>query len=214
MARRTSLKPQLNQIRTWVAEGVTDIWIAHQLDSTPAQIATFRRQQGLLRPDEAPTPTRAPRTRTAAKPAAAAKAAKPAAADDDTPAKKPRRRRTKAAEPPAEAAAVESAEPIAGEAEDDADATAKRRRRGRRGGRGRARRTTIPATIEQTADGLVIRVDAAVLEHAAFAEHWSERSEAVVAITASAITVGPAPAEDATADADAGDEPAADAPQS
>ena len=59
MARAPSLKPQLNQIRTWVGEGVTDIWIAHQLEVTPAQIADFRRKQGLLRPDEAPAPTRA-----------------------------------------------------------------------------------------------------------------------------------------------------------
>ena len=31
MARR-SLKPQLNQIRTWVRQGRTDAWIAHQLE--------------------------------------------------------------------------------------------------------------------------------------------------------------------------------------
>jgi hypothetical protein len=54
MARRSaSLKPHLNQIRTWVAEGVTDIWIAHQLESTPASIAAFRRRHGLTRPTSA-----------------------------------------------------------------------------------------------------------------------------------------------------------------
>ena len=47
MARAPSLKPQLNQIRTWVAEGVTDIWIAHQLGVTPAQIADFRRKHAV-----------------------------------------------------------------------------------------------------------------------------------------------------------------------
>ncbi|MGA0122918.1 MAG: hypothetical protein ACO3KD_07945, partial [Gaiellales bacterium] len=57
MARRNaSLKPHLNQIRTWVAEGVTDIWIAHQLGSTPASIAAFRRQHGLTRAAGGETP--------------------------------------------------------------------------------------------------------------------------------------------------------------
>ena len=60
MARRPSLKPQLNQIRTWVGEGVTDIWIAHQLDRTPAEIADFRRKQGLQRPGEEAPPPKAP----------------------------------------------------------------------------------------------------------------------------------------------------------
>lgn len=43
MARRASLKPQLNQIRTWVQEGRTDQWIAHEIGSTPSSIASFRR---------------------------------------------------------------------------------------------------------------------------------------------------------------------------
>jgi hypothetical protein len=45
--KNASLKPQLNQIRSWVQEGATDIWIAHQLGSTPASISRFRRQHDL-----------------------------------------------------------------------------------------------------------------------------------------------------------------------
>src|SRR6476646_9127669 len=50
MARR-SLRPHLNQIRTWVRQGRTDAWIAHQLEATVQQIEAFKREQGLA-PDE------------------------------------------------------------------------------------------------------------------------------------------------------------------
>jgi hypothetical protein len=43
MARR-SLRPQLNQIRTWVRQGRTDAWIAHQLEVTVQQIAAFKKE--------------------------------------------------------------------------------------------------------------------------------------------------------------------------
>src|SRR3954454_23214019 len=46
MARR-SLRPHLNQIRTWVRQGRTDAWIAHQLEVTVQQIEAFKREQGL-----------------------------------------------------------------------------------------------------------------------------------------------------------------------
>jgi hypothetical protein len=46
MSRR-SLRPQLNQIRTWVRQGRTDAWIAHQLEATVQQIQAFKREQEL-----------------------------------------------------------------------------------------------------------------------------------------------------------------------
>ena len=46
MARR-SLRPHLNQIRTWVRQGRTDAWIAHQLEVTVQQIEAFRRENDL-----------------------------------------------------------------------------------------------------------------------------------------------------------------------
>jgi len=48
---RRSLKPQLNQIRTWVRQGRTDAWIAHQLEVTVKDIDTFKREHGLA-PEE------------------------------------------------------------------------------------------------------------------------------------------------------------------
>jgi len=41
MARR-SLKPQLNQIRTWVRQGRTDAWIAHQLEVSVKDVDAFK----------------------------------------------------------------------------------------------------------------------------------------------------------------------------
>src|ERR687890_1797436 len=44
---RRSLKPQLNQIRTWVRQGRTDAWIAHQLQVAVRDIDAFKREHGL-----------------------------------------------------------------------------------------------------------------------------------------------------------------------
>src|SRR3978361_1950505 len=46
MARR-SLRPQLNQIRTWVRQGRTDAWIAHQLEATVQQVTAFKAENEL-----------------------------------------------------------------------------------------------------------------------------------------------------------------------
>src|SRR6187397_3201439 len=53
MSRR-SLRPQLNQIRSWVRQGRTDAWIAHQLEVTVQQIQSFKRENELAPDDEAP----------------------------------------------------------------------------------------------------------------------------------------------------------------
>ena len=53
LARR-SLKPQLNQIRTWVRQGRTDAWIAHQLEVSVGDIRSFKREHELV-PGEGPT---------------------------------------------------------------------------------------------------------------------------------------------------------------
>ena len=47
MARR-SLRPHLNQIRTWVRQGRTDAWVAHQLEVTVQQIEAFKKENDLL----------------------------------------------------------------------------------------------------------------------------------------------------------------------
>ena len=52
MARK-SLRPHLNQIRSWVRQGRTDAWVAHQLDVTVRDIEQFKRQNELVSDDEA-----------------------------------------------------------------------------------------------------------------------------------------------------------------
>src|SRR3954470_18127368 len=44
---RRSLRPHLNQIRSWVRQWRTDAWIAHQLEVTVQQIQAFKREQEL-----------------------------------------------------------------------------------------------------------------------------------------------------------------------
>ena len=46
MARR-SLRPHLNQIRSWVRQGRTDAWIAHQLEVSVGDIRSFKRDHDL-----------------------------------------------------------------------------------------------------------------------------------------------------------------------
>src|ERR1700741_1741167 len=53
MARK-SLRPHLNQIRTWVRQGRTDAWIAHQLEVSVKDIEQFKRQNELVGDDELP----------------------------------------------------------------------------------------------------------------------------------------------------------------
>src|SRR4051812_43182579 len=49
--QKATLKPYLEEIRQWVDQGRTDVWIAHTLNSTPASISAFRSQHGILRRD-------------------------------------------------------------------------------------------------------------------------------------------------------------------
>src|SRR5215218_387406 len=116
LARR-SLKPQLNQIRTWVRQGRTDAWIAHQLDVSVGDIRSFKREHELA-PAEAGEgeefDLRAEDDALVAEALEAERQAEQEAEDEDE--------------------LVESEE---GDA--DGDDKPRRRRRGRRGGRGRGR---------------------------------------------------------------------------
>src|SRR3954447_26136958 len=60
MARR-SLRPHLNQIRTWVRQGRTDAWVAHQLEVTVQQIEAFKKENDLLPDGEATGESAPPR---------------------------------------------------------------------------------------------------------------------------------------------------------
>ncbi len=178
MARR-SLKPQLNQIRTWVRQGRTDAWIAHQLETTVQQIQTFKREHE-LEPDGAPEAV------------ADLDADIDLRAEDDA---------LIAAELEAEAArkaeeeaaaAAEAAARGPEDAEDgDGDEAPRRRRRGRRGGRGRARTGSdeLEGTFDHGEEGYGLWLDPAVADDPIYAEHWAGHRPVSVTIEEDQIVI-------------------------
>jgi hypothetical protein len=173
MARR-SLRPHLNQIRTWVRQGRTDAWVAHQLEVTVQQIEAFKKENDLLPDGEG-----------------RAGAESPGGDFDDEIDLRAEDDALIAAELEAEAA--RKAEE--GEAEDEGDGEdgdAPKRRRGRRGGRGRAR-TKKPATYEGTFDhgeeGYGLWLDPAIADDGVYAEHWAGHRQVSVTIEADQIII-------------------------
>ena len=170
MARR-SLKPQLNQIRTWVRQGRTDAWIAHQLEVTVRDIDSFKRDHDLA----------------------------PAATDDDVDGSSARVEDEEPdlrAEDDALIAAELDAEPEeTEEAEDDEEedrAEARPRRRGRRGGRGRragGRRAPLEGTFDHGDEGYGLWLDPAVQDDAVYAEHWAGHRPITVTVEPDRIVI-------------------------
>ena len=160
MARK-SLRPQLNQIRTWVRQGRTDAWIAHQLEVTAAQLRDFRRRHGLTADGE-DTADIDLRDEIEAEIEAELEVAG----------------RDEEMEEAGEAdEADEKAAPE--EPSDEGDAEEKprrRRRRRRRGGRGRgkARAAGLEATFDHgEKEGYGLWLDPAVKDDPVYAEHWA-----------------------------------------
>jgi len=189
LARR-SLKPQLNQIRTWVRQGRTDAWIAHQLDVSVGDIRAFKREHELA-PAEAGDGDGEPFARGAepeepdlraeddALVAAALEAERRAeedeAAEEDT-----------HGEDEADADAQADAE-----GEGDAEGEKRgRRRRGRRGGRGRRRRpTTLEGTFDHGDEGYGLWLDPAIQDDAVYAEHWAGHRPVTVIVEPDRIVI-------------------------
>jgi hypothetical protein len=169
---RRSLRPQLNQIRTWVRQGRTDAWIAHQLEVTTQQIAAFKRENELV-PDEA-EPNGAVdfddeidlRAEDDAQIAAELEAAqKQREQEEAEAARKAARRRSR--KPAAES--TEAADEA--ESEDDDRPS---RRRGRRGGRRRkAHGGPLEGTFDHGDEGYGLWLDPAVQDDPIYAEHWA-----------------------------------------
>jgi hypothetical protein len=183
MARR-SLRPHLNQIRTWVRQGRTDAWIAHQLEVTVQQIEAFKREQGLA-PEEDGDGAATPGTDF----------------DDEID--------LRAEDDALIAAELEAAEAEAAESEDeeededngdgDGDGDAEpRRRRSRRGGRrrrggggGRGRRggQALEGTFDHGEEGYGLWLDPAVEDDPIYAEHWAGHRPVTVTIEEEQIVI-------------------------
>jgi len=179
LARR-SLKPQLNQIRTWVRQGRTDAWIAHQLDVSVGDIRSFKREHAL-----APEATEG----EAFVPGAEADEPDLRAEDDALVAEALEAERQAAEEAPDDETADADAD---GDGDGNGDDTPKRRRRGRRGGRGRTR-TRKPRALEGTFDhgeeGYGLWLDPAVQDDATYAEHWAGHRPVTVTIEPDRIVI-------------------------
>jgi hypothetical protein len=183
LARR-SLKPQLNQIRTWVRQGRTDAWIAHQLDASVGDIRSFKREHELA-PEGAEGEAFVP----------GAEADEPdLRAEDDALVAEALEAERQAQE---EAAEDEAAGETDGGGDDDAgedgdDDRPKRRRRGRRGGRGRTRTRTSKAlegTFDHGEEGYGLWLDPAVQDDATYAEHWAGHRPVTVTIEPNRIVI-------------------------
>ncbi|MDQ3241983.1 MAG: hypothetical protein M3Q43_11520, partial [Actinomycetota bacterium] len=122
MARR-SLKPQLNQIRSWVRQGRTDAWIAHQLEVSARDITAFKREHELVPPEEADADGPGAREEVEVDLRAEDDALVAAALDAEP------------EEEPEPASGPDEADEEASSDDEDGDERP-RRRRGRRGGRG------------------------------------------------------------------------------
>jgi hypothetical protein len=176
LARR-SLKPQLNQIRTWVRQGRTDAWIAHQLEVSVGDIRGFKREHGLAPADVADEGDAG------------------AAIELDEPDLRAEDEALVAAALEAEAETTEEdeedEEDEAGADEDDEDK--KPRRRGRRGGRGRRKPGTKSRELEGTFDhgdeGYGLWLDPAVQDDPIYAEHWAGHRPVIVKVEEERIVI-------------------------
>jgi hypothetical protein len=173
LARR-SLKPQLNQIRTWVRQGRTDAWIAHQLDASVGDIRSFKREHELV-PDE---------------PAGDGDEGFAAATDEELDLRAEDDALVAAAlEAEQEGVEDEEDESEDEESEDDDDKP-KRRRRGRRGGRGRRRRQQpLEGTFDHGDEGYGLWLDPAIQDDPIYAEHWAGHRPVTVTVEAERIVI-------------------------
>jgi hypothetical protein len=180
MARR-SLRPQLNQIRTWVRQGRTDAWIAHQLEVTVQQIQAFKRENDLSPEADAGNGSagadldedvdlRAEDDALIAKELEEAQAEAERKADEEEKAK---------------ARAAEAGGAV-GEGDDD-----EKPRRARRGGRRRKAPSAGPleGTFDHGEEGYGLWLDPAVQDNPVYAEHWAGHRPIEVSIEEDQIVI-------------------------
>src|SRR3954447_18690218 len=193
LARR-SLKPQLNQIRTWVRQGRTDAWIAHQLDVSVGDIRSFKREHELAPADAGEGESFVPGAETDEP---------DLRAEDDALVAEALEAERQAAE---EAGSDEDDGGDEGDGGDgdDGDGEPKRRRRGRRGGRGRGRGGArkpkpLEGTFDHGEEGYGLWLDPAVQDDPTYAEHWAGHRPVTVTIEPDRIVISRA-GEDAGAE--------------
>lgn len=191
MARK-SLRPHLNQIRTWVRQGRTDAWVAHQLEVSVKEIEQFKRQNDLLGEEEPGEGSPAGdypeeidlRAEDDALIAAELEAAEALAEPDEL------------AEPGDEQAeSGDEQDRDEGEDRDEGDeAPAPARRRGRRGGRRRGSARgggagPLEGTFDHGEEGYGLWLDPAIQDNPVYAEHWAGHRPVAVIVEEDRIVI-------------------------
>jgi hypothetical protein len=181
MARR-SLRPHLNQIRSWVRQGRTDAWVAHQLEVTVQEIEQFKRQNELIDDESAAD-------------GAQTSVAYPEeidlrAEDDELIAAE----LEAAMQAEREKAETEQAEREKAKAEGvtDADSEAEpapRRRRSRRGRRSSQDATPLEGTFDHGEEGYGLWLDPAIGDNPIYAEHWAGHRPVEVTVEEDRIVI-------------------------
>ena len=203
MARR-SLKPQLNQIRSWVRQGRTDAWIAHQLEVSARDITAFKREHELAPPEEAAADGSGAREEVEVDLRAEDDALVAAALDAEP----------EPEDVPEPALPADEAEDGSAAGEDEDGDERPRRRRGRRGGRGRrtgARVARTPGepfegTFDHGEEGYGLWLDPSVQDDAVYAEHWAGHRPITVVVESDQIVIRRADEAGSPASADGDDD--------
>jgi hypothetical protein len=177
MARK-SLKPHLNQIRTWTRQGRTDAWVAHQLEVTVQQIQIFKRENGLVDDDQGDGAAFVEdidlRAEDDALIAAELEAAEAA--------------RREAEEAERERREAEAAERARREAEEPESTAAAPKRRSR--ARGRAKGPVpLEGTFDHGEEGYGLWLDPAVTDNPIYAEHWAGHRPVIVTVEEDQIVI-------------------------
>jgi hypothetical protein len=173
---RKSLRPHLNQIRSWVRQGRTDAWIAHQLEVSVRDIEQFKRMND-LQGDEA-------------------------LSEGSISPEYPEEIDLRAEDDALIAAELEAAEIAAERAREEAEENgeeaeepvgSRTRRRSRRGGRGRrggARNAgPLEGTFDHGEEGYGLWLDPAIQDNPIYAEHWAGHRPVEVAVEEDRIVI-------------------------
>jgi hypothetical protein len=172
MARR-SLRPHLNQIRSWVRQGRTDAWVAHQLEVTVQEIEQFRRQNDLSG-DESPS--------DGGGTAVAYPEEIDLRAEDDEAAMEAERAK---AEQEADTQVDEESAP-----------STPRRRRSRRGRRSTRDAGPLEGTFDHGEEGYGLWLDPAIQDNPVYAEHWAGHRPVQVTVEEDQIVIRRAGSDD------------------
>ncbi len=187
MARR-SLRPHLNQIRSWVRQGRTDAWIAHQLEVTVQEIEQFKRQNDLFG-EEGPSDGGGGSSSSGGGATADAYPEEiDLRAEDDEAIAAELEAAMEAERAKAEERAAEHTR-ADGEEVEEQDAPSARRRRGRRGRRSPREAEPLEGTFDHGEEGYGLWLDPAIQDNPVYAEHWAGHRPVQVTVEEDRIVI-------------------------